>query len=108
MRTEITALLLTIITEFLIYFALVRKGAKGLFLNSFLINLMTQPIANLMIVGTTPKSSHEWWVSYLLTEVAVIGVETPLIRLLFKTEWRSAFLISLVANAISASLVFVF
>jgi len=85
-------LILTIITEFLVYLIFIRKNILRLFLYSILINSFTNPLANLV---------YGFGVNIFLIEFIVFVVEIFLIKLLFKMDYKKVTLISFVANLAS-------
>ncbi|MFC1640962.1 hypothetical protein ACFL2D_02855 [Patescibacteria group bacterium] len=90
----IIAVALTIVLEFLVLLAFLRKSPLKLLGIIVLINVVTVPIANLMYTA---------FGQLLLIELAVFAVEIPFIALLAKTKWVKAILISLVANGLTAA-----
>ncbi len=104
---ELFALLLTIGVEFAVYMAFVRREWRATLLNAVMINSLTQPLVTLVLTVGFSSSLRLWWTGFYLVEAIVIGVETPLIRVLFGCSWKRAFIMSLVANVVTASLSFV-
>jgi len=94
MDQAVTALLLTIGLEWLVYLLAFRKEPGKLLLYSVLINASTEPLALFTFQHLLP----DFW----LVEAAVVMVESVLIALLFRLSYRRALLLSLGANAFSA------
>lgn len=88
-------LILTVIIEFAVFLAVFRKNPKQLLFYSVLINSFTNPLANLAFSISG---------NFLLIEFAVFLAEIFLIRELFETNLKKAFIVSLLANAASAAL----
>jgi hypothetical protein len=89
-----TALLATILLEFLLYWAFTRKDLPPLILYSILINSFTLPPATWIYQNLVPD--------LLMVEVGVIVVETVLIGLLLQIPPGRAFLLSILANGTTA------
>jgi len=87
------ALALTIITEFVVYLAIVRKEPITLFMYSILINSFTNPLLNYLY-------NFEFDELYVL-EIIVALVESIIIQLLMKVHYSRALFISLAANLAS-------
>ena len=85
-------LIATIILEFLVYLIFIRKDFLYLLPYSILINSFTNPLANL---------AYSYGNNIYLIELLVFLVEIFLIKLLLKTSWKKAIIISFVANLIS-------
>ena len=92
------SLVLTILLEFIVYLIFIRKNVGKLFLYSMLINAFTNPLANLF--------SSEYIFYLYGIELAVIIVESFFIMLLLKMRYWKAFLLSFIANLVSAILGF--
>lgn len=92
-------ILATIITEFFIYAAVIRKNFLKLLLYSVLINSFTNPLANL---------AFNFGVNLFVIETSVFVAEIFLIRYIICTKFQKAVLISLAANLLSFILGFLF
>ena len=88
------AWLTTIIVEFVIIWFFIRKAPLKLLLYSLLINSFTLPIATYSYLNIINN--------IYFIELSVILAESLLIILLLKINYKKAFLISLVANFITA------
>ncbi len=88
------AWLTTIIVEFVIIWFFIRKAPLKLLLYSLLINSFTLPIATYSYLNILNN--------IYFIELSVILAESLLIILLLKINYKKAFLISLVANFITA------
>ena len=88
------AWLTTIIVEFVIIWFFIRKAPLKLLLYSLLINSFTLPIATYSYLNILNN--------IYFIELSVILAESLLIMLLLKINYKKAFLISLVANFITA------
>ncbi|PJE68526.1 hypothetical protein COU96_03290 [Candidatus Shapirobacteria bacterium CG10_big_fil_rev_8_21_14_0_10_38_14] len=92
----LTALIATILVEFLVIAILVRERFFKIFWYFILINCFTFPLANYLYQDALPN--------LLLIEVFVFLVEIPLIKFLLKTKFHEALLFSFIANLTSALL----
>ena len=92
-QSLVLALILTILIEFAIYFAIIRQDPPRLFLYSALINSFTNPLFNYLY-------NYELHNLYLL-ESAVALVECFLIKHLLEIGYRRAMLVSFLANMAS-------
>jgi len=90
------ALIATVLVEFIIVAALVRKDYLKIFFYFVLINSFSFPIANYFYQCVLSN--------LLIIEVSVFLVEIPLIKLLLETKFYEALLLSLAANIASALL----
>ena len=97
---SLTGLLSAIVVEFLVYWAFIRKTPRTLFFFSVLINMLTLPLANFGYYYVIHN--------FLLIEGVVVAVESILIFVLLKQKYRTALLISIVANTITALMSFLF
>lgn len=88
----LSGFLFTFLVELLVYFILIKKK-KDIFLYCFLINLFTWPLANFF---------YGVFGMFYLIEFFVFTVEGILVYFLFNLDFRKSFLISFVANFISA------
>jgi hypothetical protein len=88
------AWLTTIVVEFVIIWLFVKKAPLKLLLYSLLINSLTLPIATYSYINIINN--------IYFIELMVILVESILIMLLLKINFKKAFFISLVANFITA------
>jgi len=86
---------LTFLIELGIVFLFIRKSFWKIALYTFLINLLTWPIANL-IIGFTG------FIYYLFVEIGVFLIESVLLMFLLKIKYPKALLISFIANLLSA------
>lgn len=87
------AFILTFAIEFAIFCLFLKKNYLQTFFYVFLINAFTWPLANL---------AYDFWRNFYLIELGVFVVEGFLIKLLFKMNYKKAFLISFIANFVSA------
>jgi len=85
--------LLTFIIELIIFYLFFRKNYLKTAFYVLFINLFTWPIANLI---------YSVWPFLFFIEMGVLIIEGFFIMLLFKFNWKKAFLISFVANFISS------
>jgi hypothetical protein len=99
-----TALLVTIAVEFFVYLIFIRQKALQLFLFSILINCLTQPIAYYFYSEILQGDSLLY---FIIIEIIVFLAEGLLIKLLFRTNFAKAFLISFSANIVTALLSFI-
>nr|WP_319374811.1 hypothetical protein [uncultured Methanobacterium sp.] len=90
--------ILTVCIEFLIIWLFIRKDPLKLLFYSLLINSITLPLAT--------YSYYFLNSSFILTETAVLLVETVLLKLLLEIGYPRALSIALVANIITALLGF--
>lgn len=93
----LSAFLITYIIEFVITFLFIRKPLAKILIYSFLVNLLTWPLAQ-YFVGYT---------GILLMEFLVFLTESVLIKILFEIKYGKAVLISLTANLVSFLLGFI-
>jgi len=84
---------LTFIIELIVFFWFFRKNYAQIALYTLLINLFTWPLANLV---------YDFWSRLFFIEIGVFVIEGFLIMLLLELNYKKAFLISLVANILSA------
>lgn len=107
----IRALLLTIAAEYLILLLFYRAKLLVSFLYIFLINLFTNPLANLFyerLLLHFPGSGYGIEpIPFLIVESLVVIVEWILIKTLFGFSYSKSFLISLICNTVTASLSFI-
>ena len=95
------ALLLTVVVEAGITFFLAPKAQRrSVVVDGVFINLLTNPLANLLWNGTLPY--------FFALEAGVVIVEALLYRRVSGLPWSRAAVLSLVANGVTASLSFVF
>lgn len=88
------AWVITIVVEFVIIWLLIREAPLKLFLYSLLINSITLPIATYSYINIINN--------IYFIELMVILAESPLVMLLLKINYKKAFLISFVANFVTA------
>jgi hypothetical protein len=84
---------LTFAIELLVFYLFLRKNYFKTAISVLLINLFTWPLANL---------TYGFWNHLIAIEFGVFLLEGILIMMLFNLHWKKAFLISLIANFISA------
>jgi len=89
----VLALLITILTEAIVFWIFIRKPIKS-FLYSALINSFTLPLAT--------YSYQNILNNLLIIEILVVIVESILIMLLLKMKYFKALYISFIANLITA------
>ncbi len=94
----LTLLLLTILMEIVVYLIFFRKNFKKVLLYCILINAFTWPLA-MLFYGLTNF--------FILTEILVFLTEIYLIKILFGIKLEKAFVLSLIANLITATITFV-
>ena len=82
--------------EFLILWLFTRNRPEKLFIYSLLINSFTLTIAT--------YSYYNILNNIYIIEIAVIFIESILIMLLLEMKYRTAFLISLTANFVTAAI----
>lgn len=90
----LAALFITIMIEFLILWIFIRDRPEKLLLYSLIINSFTLPLAT--------YSYQNILNNIYIIELAVIFVESILIMLLSQIKCKAAFLISLIANFVTA------
>ena len=90
----LVAWLTTVTVEFFILWLFTRDRPAKLFLYSLLINSFTLPLAT--------YSYYNILNNIYIIEIAVIFIESILIMLLLEMKYRTAFLISLTANFVTA------
>ncbi len=88
-----SALILTILTEYLVLFIMIRMNWQILFLYTILINCFTNPLLNYFYLFISP--------SIWLLEIGVVLIETPLIHHLTRVNWRYSLICSICANIVS-------
>jgi hypothetical protein len=89
----VAALLTTIFTEFIIFYALIRQDPKRLLLYSILINSFTNPLFNYLY-------NYQLQDAYLL-EMLVVLAESVLLSKLLEISYSKSLFISAAANAAS-------
>lgn len=90
----LSALITTIVIEYIIILIFLREKPYQLLLYTILINAFTQPLATMgyyYLIG-----------SIVLIEILVFCVEIPLIMILIEIEFNRALKISFIANGITA------
>jgi len=92
-QSLVLALILTILIEYAVYFAVIWQDPPRLFLYSALVNSFTNPLFNYLY----NYELHNLW----LLEIAVALVECFLIKHLLEIGYRKAMLISFLANLAS-------
>ncbi|MCZ3372044.1 MULTISPECIES: hypothetical protein [Methanobacterium] len=90
----LVAWLITVMVEFFILWLFTRDRPSKLFLYSLLINSFTLPLAT--------YSYYNILNNIYIIEIAVIFIESILIILLLEIKYKTAFLISLTANFVTA------
>lgn len=99
-RTLLLALLFTWVIEWATAAAILRRSNARLAYYTLLINAFTNPLAN-FAYGTL---THEREMSvFVLIEVAIVLVEVPMYRSLLNIPWKTAGVISVVGNGLSAA-----
>lgn len=88
-----SGLIITIVTEFIIYKILIRRPLWQLIIFCILINVATQPLLNYLY--------YNFAFSLLLLEIAVVIVESVMIKFLFRLPYRDSLIISACANTVS-------
>ena len=88
-----SALLLTILSEFVIYLCLIHRSPWHLLIYSFFINAFTNPLLNYLHIF----ESYNLWA----LEILVVLVESCLILLLAEISYTRALIISVAANIVS-------
>ena len=83
---------LTLIIELIVFILVFRKNYLRLIIYVLLINLFTWPIANLV---------YAFWPNLIIIELAVVLIESFLIKILLETSYKKALIISFIANFIS-------
>src|SRR3989344_2275289 len=91
------ALVITIILEFIVYIIGIRQRWSKVASYCILINLFTVPLANILADGIFTSS-------FFIVEILVVLVETALIFMLFRNKLWKAFIVSFIANLVSAIL----
>jgi len=86
--------LLTFFVELIVYFIFLKEKKEQIILYCFLINLFTWPLA-ILLYHFKPEL-------FYFIEFFVFLIESILIMLLFKINWKKALLISFIANFITA------
>lgn len=87
------AFFLTFIIELIVYFILVKEKKSKIVLYCLLINAFTWPLAQI---------TYSFYGFFWLVEAGVFLIEGILISLLFKINWKKAFIISLIANFLTS------
>lgn len=90
----LVAWLITVMVEFFILWLFTRDKPSKLFLYSLLINSFTLPLAT--------YSYYNILNNIYIIEIVVIFIESILIILLLEIKYKTAFLISLTANFVTA------
>lgn len=101
----ITALLVTIAVEFLVYVIFIRQKSLQLFLYSVLINCLTQPAA--FYFYSLSGYVGDTLLYFIIIEIIVFLTESFLIKLLLRVNFSKAVLLSFTANLITAMLSFI-
>ncbi|PKL69006.1 MAG: hypothetical protein CVV28_02495 [Methanobacteriales archaeon HGW-Methanobacteriales-1] len=86
--------ILTILIEFIIIWIFIRKNPEKLLFYSLIINSITLPLATFIYIY--------FFHNFLSMEIAIILVETFLLKIILELKYEKAVLISLIANFISA------
>ncbi|MBL8015736.1 MAG: hypothetical protein JNK43_00575 [Ignavibacteria bacterium] len=108
MSFYLTALVITIAVEFVVYVVFFRKDLLKLLLYCIAINLFTHPIAYYFYNQLSgPYHNSAFNIYFLIVELVVFLAETVLIMLLMKLNWKTSLLLSLIANLTTAMLSFV-
>jgi hypothetical protein len=92
----IASLLVTILVEFLVYWAALRAAPARLLLVAILVNACTQPVAVWLLLGPLP---HFWAV-----ETLVCLVESAFLAALLRLPYQCALLLACAANLATALL----
>lgn len=95
----IIPLILTIISEFIVYLIIIKKNPFNLFLYSVLINSFTLPLANYVFINILQN--------FLIIELFVFLSEIILLYLLINLSYKKATFLSFAANSVSAVLGFI-
>lgn len=90
----VQALIVTIIVEFLILYLFIKNSPFKLFIYSVLINSLTLPLATYAYLNLLSN--------IFIVELSVIFVEGLLLMVLLEMDYKKAFLISLIANSVTA------
>ena len=92
----VASLLVTILVEFLVYWAALRAAPARLLLVAILVNACTQPVAVRLLRGPLP---HFWAV-----EALVCLAESGFLAALLRLPYRRALLLACAANLTTALL----
>ncbi len=93
------ALTTTILIEFAVYYAFIRKSPWKLLIYSILINSFTQPIATFIYQNALSN--------LILVEVMVFLAEIPLIKWLLEIKYPKSILLSFAANLLTSLIGFI-
>lgn len=94
------SLFLTFFIEFIIIYLFIRKDPLKLLYYSLIINSFTLPIATNLYLNY----SNNFW----LIEIAVVLLESLLLKWLLEIRFQRSLQISLIANLITAMISFLF
>lgn len=97
--TQLLALIATIILEYFVVIAFLRKDYTKLLGYAVLINCFTLPLATLLAGRLPPSSLLLGWLGI---EIGIVLVESVLWLLLLNQKYGKMLLMSLVANALTA------
>jgi hypothetical protein len=92
----VASLLVTILVEFLVYWAALRAAPARLLLVATLVNACTQPVAVWLLLGPLPR----FWA----VEALVCLAESAFLTALLRLPYRRALLLSCAANLATALL----
>lgn len=98
--SNLIALILTVVLEFSVLLAFIRKAPLKLLLYSLLINTATQVPALYIYQNLWPR--------FILLEIIIFLLESFLLMLLLAAKYRKALLLSFTANLATAMLSLIF
>lgn len=109
MQGYFSALGITIAAEFLVYLLFIRRTPLKLLLYAVIINSITHPIAFYFYnkIWYNIEIYNSFNIYFLIIEIIVFLAEILPVKILLKTNFKTAVLISFSANLITASLSFV-
>ncbi len=99
---------ITITAEFIVYLLFIRKKPLNLLIYAVIINAITHPIAFYVYnnIWYQADINNSFNIYFLIIEIVVFLAEVLPVKLLLRTSFKMAVLISFSANLITASLSF--
>lgn len=100
---------ITIAAEFLVYLLFIRKAPLMLYFYAIIINAITHPIAYFIYnsIWYNKDIYNSFNIYFLIIELIVFLAEILPLKLLLRTDLKTAVIISFSANLVTASLSFI-